>query len=115
MGTYRGITMPGGMNSQTLGRIVVRKSVELTDSMDRGSITDTPDISGTKGAGHRKDASGNPLGSKIGATTSFGNITDQYIIQEHDYGSMDTPTDSVPTVNWANRRKAGIQASKTRA
>ena len=111
MANFRGMKMPGGISTNKLRNIQVKKSVDLTDYLDRGNITDDVVPPSTAGSGHRK---GSDKGSAVSKTTSMGSITDTHVIEDHDFGEITTQVENSQKISWTDRRKSSMAAVRAR-
>ena len=111
MATYRGLRLPPAMVTQ-MKNVVVKKSIDLTSFLDRGSVADTV-VSEDSGAGWRKNANGSGK-SAVGNSTSMGSITDNQIIEDHDFGEIKVAVDTSNTKSWAQRRRENRAIARAR-
>ena len=103
MASYRGLNVPVSMISQ-MKNVVVKKAIDLTDMLDRGSITEAH-TSDDKGAGWRKDANGGGK-SAVSDSITLGSITDTQIIEDQDFGVISVEVGVAATKSWKQRRRA---------
>lgn len=111
MANFRGVKIPGGISTNKLRNIQVKKSVDLTDYLDRGNITDDVIPPSTAGSGHRK---GSDKGSAVSKTTSMGSITDTHVIEDHDFGEIITQVEDSQKISWTARRKSSMAEVRVR-
>ena len=111
MATYRGLTVPRSMLTQ-MKNVVVKKSVDLTSFLDRGSVADAV-VNKDSGAGWRKNENGSGQ-SAVGQSIAMGSITDNQIIEDHDFGDIKVAVDISNTKSWAQRRRENRTISRAR-
>lgn len=111
MATYRGLRLPPAMVTQ-MKNVVVKKSVDLTSFLDRGSVAEAV-VSEDSGAGWRKNETGSGK-SAVGNSTSMGSITDNQIIEDHDFGEIKVAVDTSNTKSWSQRRKDNRAIARAR-
>ena len=111
MATYRGLRLPPAMVTQ-MKNVVVKKSVDLTSFLDRGSVADAV-ISEDAGAGWRKNETGSGQ-SAVSESTSMGSITDTQIIEDHDFGEITVAVSTSNTKSWTQRRKDNRAIARAR-
>ena len=102
MATYRGLRLPPAMVTQ-MKNVVVKKSVDLSSFLDRGSVAEAV-VSEDAGTGWRKNETGSGK-SAVDNSTSMGSITDNQIIEDHDFGEIKVAVDTSNTKSWSQRRK----------
>ncbi len=111
MATYRGLRLPPAMVTQ-MKNVVVKKSVDLTSFLDRGSVADSV-FSEDAGAGWRKNENGSGK-SAVGESTSMGSITDNQIIEDHDFGEITVAVSTTNAKSWSQRRRENRVISRAR-
>ena len=112
MATYRGLRLPPTMITQ-MKNVVVKKAVDLTSYLHRGSVadavTDLPDA----GSGWRKNENGGGQ-SAVGKSIAMGSITDNQIIEDHDFGDIKVEVSTSNTKSWAQRRRENRTFARAR-
>jgi hypothetical protein len=101
---YKGLRMSGNLKQHTMGNMRVQKGIDFIELAERGLITEPHTPTSTVGTGHKKSASGNPIGAAVTSTyVDMGNILNQVNI-EYDYGEVTSATEVAETDKWALRR-----------
>lgn len=111
MATYRGLRVPLTMITQ-MRNVVVKKSVDLTSYLDRGSVADAV-VNEDSGAGWRKNENGGGQ-SAVGKSIAMGSITDNQIIEDHDFGDIEVAIGISNTKSWAQRRRENRTIARAR-
>ncbi len=111
MASYRGLRLPPAMITQ-MKNVVVKKSVDLTSFLDRGSISEAATTEDS-GVGWRKNETGGGK-SAVGESTSMGSITDNQIIEDHDFGEIKVAVSTNNTKSWGQRRKDNRAIARAR-
>jgi hypothetical protein len=111
MASYRGLKVPQSMLTQ-MKNVVVKKSIDLTSFLDRGSVADDV-VNEDAGVGWRKNETGRGI-SANGKTTSMGSITDNQIIEDHDFGDIKVAVSTSNTKSWGQRRRENRAIARVR-
>jgi len=111
MASYRGLRVPQSMITQ-MKNVVVKKSIDLTSFLDRGSVSDDV-VSEDAGVGWRKNETGSGK-SAVGESTSMGSITDNQIIEDHDFGDITVAVSTSNSKSWGQRRKENRAIARAR-
>lgn len=111
MASYRGLIVPRSMITQ-MKNVVVKKSVDLTSFLDRGSVADAV-VNEDSGVGWRKNENGSGQ-SAVGQSVSMGSITDNQIIEDHDFGEINVAVSTSNVKSWKQRRAENRAISRAR-
>lgn len=112
MATYRGLRVPLTMITQ-MKNVVVKKSVDLTSYLDRGSVADAVTDVADAGTGWRKNENGGGQ-SAVGKSIGMGSITDNQIIADHDFGDIKVAVSTSNTKSWTQRRSENRTIARAR-
>ena len=109
---YKGLRMSGNLKQLNMGNMKVQKGIDFIELAERGLITEPHTPTSTIGTGHKKGASGNPIGAAASSTSvDMGNILKVSTLS-YDYGEVSTAAEVTETNKWAVRR--AFAASRAR-
>ena len=101
---YKGLRMSGNLKQLNMGNMKVQKGIDFIELAERGLITEPHTITSTVGTGHKKTATGDPIGAAASSTSvDLGNILNNSSLA-YDYGEVADTTDTASTRVWAVRR-----------
>ena len=101
---YKGLRMSGNLKQLNMGNMKVQKGIDFIELAERGLITEPHTPTSTIGTGHKKGASGNPIGAAASSTSvDMGNILKVSTLS-YDYGEVSTAAEVTEINKWAVRR-----------